>query len=101
MKLNIPQIKIEDFCRRWNVSEFSLFGSALREDFEAGSDVDVMVVFGPGARTTLFDMVDMREELKEMFGREVDLVSKRGIESSRNPIRRKGILESARVIYAA
>ena len=73
----------------------SLFGSVLRDDFSEGSDVDVMVSFTEEAHWSLFDMVAMRDELKALFGREVDLVSKRGIESSRNDYRRQAILESA------
>ncbi len=64
------------------------------------SDIDVLVSFSNDAQWTLFDQVDMQDELKAIFGREVDLVSKRGIERSRNAIRRKAILHSAEVIYA-
>ena len=91
--------RIESFCRKWGVSELSLFGSVVREDFQADSDVDVMVSFLPGAKHGLFDLVRMQRELEEMFGRSVDLVSRRGIEASRNYIRRRAILDSARVIY--
>ncbi|MHB9132726.1 MAG: nucleotidyltransferase family protein [Armatimonadota bacterium] len=103
MKINIPinQERIADFCRRWKVVEFALFGSVLREDFRPTSDVDVLVTFAPDAHWTLFDHVQMQEELATIFGRKVDLVTKRGIERSRNPLRRKAILDSAEVIYAA
>jgi uncharacterized protein len=100
-KTTIPKAKLAAFCRRWNISELALFGSTLREDFRPDSDVDVLVSFAPQARTTLFDMVHMQEELKEIFGREVDLVSKRGLENSRNYLRRKQILDSAQVIHVA
>jgi uncharacterized protein len=59
------------------------------------------VVFAPDARWTLFDLVDMEEELQEIFGREVDLVSRRGIERSRNYLRRQEILNSNQTIYVA
>ncbi len=98
---NIRREKIADFCRRWKIIEFALFGSALREDFGPESDIDVLVTFASDARWSLLDHVDMQDELKIIFGRNVDLISKRGIERSRNPIRRKEILESAEVIYAA
>ncbi len=61
----------------------------------------MLVLFHPDTHYSFFDLVHMQDELKEIFGREVDLVSKRGIEASRNPIRRKEILESAEVVYAA
>ncbi len=100
-RFTIPRKKVADFCKRWNVSEFSIFGSALRADFRPDSDVDVIVSFAPGTNVTLFDMVHMQDELKQIFNRDVDLISKRGLETSRNYLRRKAILESARVIHVA
>ena len=101
VKIKVPKTKIAEFCKRWNVSEFAIFGSALRADFRPDSDVDVLVSFAPQAHVTLFDMVHMQEELKAIFGRDVDLISKRGVETSRNYLRRKRILESAEVIHVA
>ncbi len=100
MRLPIPldQEKIEDFCRRWKISEFSLFGSVLREDFGSESDVDVLISFEPEIPWSLFDWMDMVEELQEILGREVDVVEKSGL---RNPFRRRAILTTRRVIYAA
>jgi predicted nucleotidyltransferase len=100
-KVSIPRKQIADFCQRWKVVEFSLFGSALREDFHPNSDIDVLVTFAPNARVSLFDLVDMEDELKNVFGREVDLVEKESILQSENYIRRKNILENTKVIYAA
>ncbi|HDZ85262.1 MAG TPA: nucleotidyltransferase [Candidatus Moranbacteria bacterium] len=99
--LDVPKEKIADFCKRWKITEFALFGSVLREDFSPESDLDVLVTFAPHARWSLLDHVEMQDELKIIFGRKVDLISKRGIERSRNYIRRKEIIESAEVIYAA
>jgi len=101
MKIKIPKAKLAEFCKRWNVSEFAIFGSALRADFRHDSDVDAMVSFVPQARVSLFDMSLMQEELKKIFGRKVDLVSRRGVENSRNYLRKKRILESAQVIHVA
>ena len=101
VKLTIPKAKLVEFCKRWNISELALFGSALREDFRPDSDIDVLVSFAPQARVTLFDMAQMQAELKEIFKRDVDLVSKRGLERSRNYLRRKQILGSAQVIHVA
>lgn len=100
-RLEIPKDKIADYCRRWKITEFALFGSALKDDFSPESDIDVLVTFDKDANWTLFDMVDMREELRDIFGRDVDLVSRRGIESSQNYLRRKAILSSAKVIYVS
>ncbi len=101
MKITLPKEKISEFCLKWKIAEFALFGSVLRDDFGPASDVDVLVSFTADARWSLLDHVEMQDELKAIFGRKVDLVSRRGIERSRNPIRRKDILESAEVVYAA
>jgi predicted nucleotidyltransferase len=100
-RIEIPREKIAEFCRKWKIREFSLFGSVLRDDFKPDSDIDVLVAFDENAHHSLFDLVDMQDELKEIFRREVDLVSKRGIESSRNYIRKNAILSSLEAIYAA
>ncbi len=99
--LNLPQEKINEFCRKWLITQLALFGSADRDDFRSDSDVDILVTFDPVAKWTLLDHVDMQDELEAIFGRDVDLVSRRGIERSQNHIRRHEILNSARIIYAA
>lgn len=100
IRIDIPYEKIAAFCKKWKIREFALFGSVLRDDFGSDSDIDVLVTFGEEAKHTLFDLVHMEDELKEIFGREVDIVSRRGIESSRNYIRRNAILNSAETVYA-
>jgi hypothetical protein len=100
-RINLDMENIKQFCRKWRVAELALFGSVLRKDFRADSDVDVLVTFAPDSRITLFDLSHMEDELTAIVGHKVDLVLKRGIERSRNHIRRKAILGSAEVIYAA
>lgn len=100
-RIPIDRESLSRFCRRWGIVELALFGSVLRDDFGPGSDVDVLVTFGPGSGVTLFDMATMREELRAIFGREVHLVSRGAIEASRNPIRRRAILSSAEVLDVA
>jgi predicted nucleotidyltransferase len=97
--LAIPQDAVAAFCRRWKITELAVFGSALRDDFRPDSDVDVLVTFSPEGRWTLFDMVHMKDELEAIFGRSVDLVTRRGVEQSRNPLRRQAILSCAESIY--
>ena len=99
--LEASREEITAFCERWQVTQLAVFGSALREDFGPESDVDLLVSFDEGARHTLFDMVRMEEELKAIFGREVALVERAGVEQSRNHIRREAILQSIETIYAA
>ena len=97
-RIPLPLEEIEAFCHRWQIEEMAFFGSVLREDFTPESDVDVLVTFSPEARWSLFDFVEMQEELAALLGRKVDLVSKGGL---RNPFRRHEILRTRQVVYAA
>lgn len=92
----VPKDKIPDFCHRWKIKEFSLFGSILHEDFGPDSDVDILVTFDEDAHWSLYDWMDMIEELKAIFGREVHLFSEKGL---RNPFRRHKILTTREVVY--
>ena len=96
--LRVPAEKIEALCRKWKVVEMALFGSVLREDFRPDSDVDVLVTFAPDDGWSLWDLIDMRDELREIFGRQIDLVEERSLV---NPFRRRSILRTKQVIYAA
>jgi uncharacterized protein len=98
VRVPVPLDAIEAFCRRWQVEELALFGSVLRDEFSPESDVDVLVEFSPEARVSLFEFVEMQEELAQIFQRKVDLVSKGGL---RNPFRRHEILNTRQVVYAA
>lgn len=99
--IDIPQEKIAEFCKKWQIREFAFFGSVLRDDFRPDSDIDVLLAFDEDAGHTLFDLGDMTDELKEIFGRKVDLLTKRGIEESGNYIRRREIFSTMEVVYAA
>jgi len=99
--IDINRKRIVAFCDRWKVTELSLFGSVLRDDFTTESDVDVLVTFKSDHGWSLFDLVTMRDELSVIFGRPVDLLTRDAVESSPNPYRRRAILESAEVLHAA
>ena len=98
--IELPMEKIGEFCHKWQVIEFALFGSVLRDDFRPDSDIDVMVQFHPDAHPTFRTLDEMEVELKTIFHRDVDLITRQGIETSRNYLRRHEILSSAQVIYA-
>jgi predicted nucleotidyltransferase len=100
-RFSVQKEQIADFCKRWGVVEFALFGSALRDDFRPDSDVDVLVTFAPDHVASLDDWLRMQNELKALFGRQVDLVSRNSIERSLNWYRKRIILESSEVLYAA
>ena len=99
MNIEIPKEQISDFCRKWKIAELSLFGSVLRDDFRPDSDIDVLVTFSHDAEWSLLDHMAMEEELSAIFGRKVDLVSRKAIERSENYIRRNAILETAQPYY--
>jgi hypothetical protein len=93
--------RLVEVCRRWRITELALFGSYARGEAGQASDVDLLVTYAPDALWSLFDHAGAQGDLSEVFGRPVDLVSRRAIESSENWIRRRAILDSARVLYAA
>ena len=98
LAIAVDKTRIAEFCRKWRVRELAIFGSALRDDFGPESDVDVLVELEEDAPWSLFDWVDMIDELKAIFEREVDLVEKGGL---RNPFRRHEILTTREIIHAA
>ena len=100
-RINLPMNAIREFCGRWKIRELALFGSVLRDDFRSDSDVDVLVSFDPSAAWSLFDHIHMQDELCELLGRPVDIVTRRSVESSDNPYRRHAILSTAETVYAA
>ena len=91
---------IADFCERWHITQMSLFGSVLRDDFGSDSDIDVLIEFEPDCVPGL-RFVGMAEELERLLGRPVDVLTRSAVEQSSNFIRRKEILGSAQVIYEA
>jgi len=97
-QIDIPFIQIKNFCQRWGIREFGLFGSVLRDDFNQNSDIDVLVSFDKGLGISLFDIAQMKIELELIFKRTVDILEK---EALRNPYRKRQILETFQVIYEA
>ncbi len=85
------------FCQKWKVKELSIFGSILRNDFREDSDVDVLIETLPESQLG-WDWLDMQNELSFLLNRKVDLVFKDGL---RNPYRRREILRTRQVLYAA
>jgi hypothetical protein len=98
IQISLPLEKIIEFCKNHHIKELSLFGSVLREGFRPDSDVDILVSFNADASVNLMDFVQMQDELKVLFNREVDLVEK---EALSNPFLRYSILSHKETIYAA
>ncbi|MBW4521022.1 MAG: nucleotidyltransferase domain-containing protein [Scytolyngbya sp. HA4215-MV1] len=97
-RCHITQLQIIDFCQRWHITEFTVFGSILRDDFRDDSDIDVLVTLTPNHGLNLFDWIDMQQELETLFNRRVDLVDKRGL---KNPYRRAEIMNTCQIVYAS
>lgn len=99
LKSVLKSDEIQLFCQHWEIEELALFGSALRGDLGADSDIDLLVSFNKEADWSLLDHVQMQFELQEMLGRKVDLVNKRALKRSQNWIRREEILKTASPIF--
>ena len=85
-------------CRKYGVARLSLFGSALRSDFDpARSDIDVLVDFLPGEHKSLFKLLEMQRALEQLLGRKVDLTTR----GSLSKYFRDDVLASAQVLYDA
>ncbi len=101
-RLGVAPETIEAFSRLHGISEFALFGSSVRTDFTATSDVDVLVTWADGAKPLDFGILDdLREELRGIFRRDVDLIDRESVEHSENHLRRSRILDGARSVYVA
>jgi predicted nucleotidyltransferase len=99
VRLNLNREALGQFCREQGIARLELFGSALRDDFRDDSDVDLLATLQKEAHPTLLDWARMQAQLATLFGRPVDLVSRRAIEQSRNRYRKQAILSTATPIY--
>lgn len=101
LPIDLDRDRIAEFCRKWKITELSLFGSVLTREFGPDSDVDFLATFAPDARWSLFDIIGAEMELKEIVGRDVDLADRSAVEASANWIRRRSILKSAQPLYVS
>ncbi|MBN2563789.1 MAG: nucleotidyltransferase family protein [Phycisphaerae bacterium] len=97
ISLGIQEHQLADLCRRHRVRELSVFGSVVRGESRSDSDVDVLVEFEPSARIGFIGLSQLSRELETLFGRPVDVVTKRGL----NPLIRDHVLAEAEVLFAA
>jgi predicted nucleotidyltransferase len=88
---------IAAICKKYSITELSIFGSSIRDDFSKTSDIDILVSFN-NSKINLFDIMDLENEFSKLLNREVDIVEK---ESLKNPIRKNKILSTREIIYAA
>jgi hypothetical protein len=99
--VHLPLTAISQVCQAHRIKTLALFGSAVREDFRADSDVDVLVEFAPDAAPDFAEVVAIQEALERLIGRPVDLLERKAVEQSRNYIRRRAILSRIEPIYVA
>jgi hypothetical protein len=95
--VELPEIEVADICRRHQLRELSLFGSAARGEMRPDSDIDFLVDFLPCARPGLLGVAAMMRELTALLGRRVDIAIKPALK----PVIRSGVLAEALFIYAA
>jgi predicted nucleotidyltransferase len=101
-RIPLPLDEIAALCRKYDVTELSVFGSVLRDDFGPDSDVDFLVTYAPDAELGpwLSRFFELQEALSVLVGRPVDLIERASVDQSENYIRRASILRSAEGIYA-
>jgi hypothetical protein len=100
LKKNGIDIHYDDIvkvCQKYNIVELSIFGSAIRDDFGAESDVDILVSFDVNAHSTIADLLDLKDIFMVILNRDVDIVEKEGLV---NPIRKEDILSTKEILYA-
>lgn len=95
VSFDLPLDKIRSYCRQQPVRRLALFGSVLRDDFSAESDIDMLVDYEPDAPITLLDMAQQELELTDIIGRKVDLRTRHEL----SPFFRDDVLAEAVVIY--
>lgn len=98
--LKIPDERLKKICEKYLIKELAVFCSALEGDFNYDSDIDLLYTFQDNAEHSLFSKVRIKEEFEILFGRPVDLISRKAIENSRNIYKKRAILERSKVIYA-
>jgi len=95
VNIDIDKSAIAEFCRRHHIRHLSFFGSVLREDFDSGSDVDVLVEFQSDAEVGLIGLAGLEIELGQLLGRPVDIHTVKGL----NPQFRDEVLNQVEVQY--
>jgi len=92
--------EIAELCRTYQVERLSVFGSAVREDFDPQkSDVDVLVAFKTLEPLILGRaVIHLHNDLENLFHRPVDLIREGTIQNS---VRLRNIDRDKVLVYAA
>jgi predicted nucleotidyltransferase len=95
--ITVPDAELAAICKRYQVRELSVFGSAARGEMRPDSDIDLLVDFEPEARIGLLELGGLTEDFSALVGRKVDIAIKRALK----PRIRSEVLADARILYAA
>lgn len=98
--LAVDPAALAGLCRRYSVAKLELFGSRAKGTARPDSDVDLLVTFAEG-QTPGLEFFGFANELEELLGRRVDLLTRPRVERDDNPIFRRSVLSVAEVLYAA
>ena len=88
--------KLSQVCQKYYVKKLSMFGSTLRGDARAESDLDILVEFIPGKIPGFFTFVDLKDDLSAIFDREVDLRTPQDLSN----YFRENVVKEAQELYA-
>ena len=95
--LEYDEQALAELCQRWHIRELRLFGSQARGDARPDSDVDLLATFELN-ETPGFAFVDLVDELRNVFGRSVDLITNK---PRRNQLLSAAIDRDLTTLYAA
>ena len=94
----VSEEELITIAKKYKISKLEAFGSVLRADFSPDSDIDLLITFNDDENISLFDLMDLESELSDIFNRPVDIIEPAALT---NPIRRKNILATSELLYAA
>jgi uncharacterized protein len=94
--IEVDEGRLADICDRYGIAELLVFGSQARGDARPGSDIDILYTLRPGRRLG-WEIEQLADELSQLLGRPVDLVSLRSL----HPLLKSSVLAEARPVYAA
>ena len=92
----VDEVRLAAVCARYGIARLMIFGSVARGTADPSSDVDVLYELQPGRRLG-WEIEDLSDELSELFGRPVDLVSRAALHERL----RAAVLAEAQPLYAA
>ncbi|SHF78939.1 hypothetical protein SAMN05443144_11368 [Fodinibius roseus] len=98
-KVDLKTKQLQEICKKYNVKELYLFGSATTDNFSEDSDLDFIVKFDRRSFEGAFDQfIDFKQELEQIYGRPVDLYH---LKKFRNSIFQQEVERSKELLYAA